>query len=239
MIDKICYVVMVPMVYLAFAWFIVGSFIRIAGILKAPELPHTLKVFPERPTRTPRLAAVVDALTMPTVRLHKPLLWFFLMVFHVGVLVLILAHLDLLPQVRITSGESPHMIGYGAVGLMLTISLLYLLFRRFRAPVREFSVPSDYLLLFLLFCIFLTGDIISWGNSWSPDGFVITKQDLGLYLNSLVRFTFEDPRTILSGSHYVLVAVHVLLANLFLIILPFSKIMHSFFAIPVNTLRRV
>jgi nitrate reductase gamma subunit len=239
MADKVFYFIMVPMVYVAFAWFIVGSIIRIKSILNAPKVPHTLKIFPEKESRMPRLAAVADAFAMPTVRIHKPLLWFFLIVFHVGIAVLILSHLDLLPQFRLTSGDSPHMIGHGAVGVVLTVCLLYLLFRRFKSPVREFSVPSDYLLLFLLFLLFLTGDIISWGNSWSPDGFVITKQDLGWYLSNLVRFTFEDPRTALSGSHYALVALHVLLANVFLIILPFSKIMHSFFAIPVNTLRRV
>jgi nitrate reductase gamma subunit len=239
MTDKIFYFIMVPMVYLAFAWFVIGSVMRIVSILRAPKMPNTLKIFPEKEIRAPRLAAVVDTFTMPTIRAHRPLLWFFLIVFHVGVALLILGHLDLLPQVRIMSADSPHMIGYGAVGVALTISILYLLFRRFRTPVREFSVPSDYLLLFLLFCIFLTGDVISWGNSWSPDGFVITKQDLGLYLSSLVRFTFEDPRSILSGSHYAVVALHVLLANLFLMILPFSKIMHTFFALPMNTLRRV
>lgn len=239
MTDKILYFIMVPMVYVAFGWLLIGSFIRISGLLKAPDLPHTLRIFPEKKTRAPRLAAVWDALTMPTVRIHKPLLWFFLIVFHVGIAVLLLAHLDLIPQIRISSADSPHMIGYGAVGVALTISVMYLLFRRFRTPVRDFSVPSDYLLLFLLFCAFLTGDVISWGNSWSPDGFVITKQDLGLYLSNLVRFTFEDPRTLLSGSHYPLVALHVLLANLFLMVLPFSKIMHSFFAIPLTSLRRV
>ncbi len=237
--DKIFYFIMVPMVYLAFAWFIAGSIMKIVEILKAPRVPHTLKIFPEKESRVPRLAALLDAFTMPTVRAHRPLLWFFLIVFHVGIAVLILAHLDLLPQIRLTSAESPHMIGHGAVGVVLTVSVLYLLFRRFRSPVREFSVPSDYLLLFLLFLIFVTGDIISWGNSWSSDGFVITKQDFGWYLSNLVRFTFADPSTGLSGSHYSLVALHVLLANLFLIILPFSKIMHSFFAIPLNTLRRV
>lgn len=239
MTDKIFYFIMVPMVYLAFAWFVVGSMIRIAGILKSPSLPHTLRIFSEKETASPRLSALVDALTMPTIRAHKPLLWFFLSVFHIGIALLILAHLDLIPQLRLTSTNSPHMIGNGAVGVALTVSLVYLLFRRFRAPVREFSVPSDYLLLFLLFCLFITGDVISWGNSWSPDGFVITKQDLGAYLSGLIRFTFEDPRNLLSGSHYAVVAMHVLLANLFLIILPFSKIMHSFFAIPLNTLRRV
>lgn len=238
MIDKICYFIMVPMVYLAFAWCFLGIVLKITGILKAPKLPYTLKIFPESEARFPRLAAVWDAFTMPTIRKHKPVLWVFLMMFHAGIAVLVLAHLDLLPQARMTSADSPHMIGSGAVGVILTVSLVYLLFRRFRAPVREFSVPSDYLLLFLILCVLVTGDLISWGNSWSPDGFVITKQDLGQYLSSLLRFTFDDPRTMMSGSHYVLVGVHVLLANLFLMLLPFSKIMHSFFAIPVNALRR-
>ncbi|MBI5252124.1 MAG: respiratory nitrate reductase subunit gamma [Desulfomonile tiedjei] len=239
MIDTVFYFIMVPMVYLAFAWFIVGAAIKILGIVRSPAMPHTLRIFPEKETNSARLAAVWDALTMPTVRAHRPLLWFFLMVFHIGIALLILAHLDLIPKLRISAADSPHMIGNGAIGVALTVSLLYLLFRRFRTPVREFSVPSDYLLLFLIFCLFLTGDVISWGNSWSPDGFVITKQDLGAYLSSLIRFTFEDPRKVLSGSHYPVVAMHVLLANVFLIILPFSKIMHSFFAIPLNILRRV
>ncbi len=226
------------MVYLAFAWCLMGIIARIVGILRAPKLSHTLKIFPEQEVSSPRLAAVLDAFSMPTIRKHRPLLWFFLVLFHAGVVLLILAHLDLLPQARIMSADSPHMIGDGVVGLVLTISIMYFLFRRFRAPVREFSVPSDYLLLFLIFSALVTGDIISWGNSWSPDGFVITKQDLGQYLSSLFRFTFQDPREMLSGSHYVLIGVHVLLANLFLMILPFSKIMHGFFAIPLNALRR-
>ena len=65
----------------------------------------------------PVLAAVMDAFTMPTVRKHKPLFWFFLMAFHVAIAVLIVAHLDLIPQLRITPADSPHMIGNGAVGV--------------------------------------------------------------------------------------------------------------------------
>jgi len=237
MIDKIFYFIMVPMVYLAFAWLIVGITVKVIGIIRSPKLPTTLKIFPE--SSTPFLAAVKDAFTMPTVRKHKPLFWLFLMAFHVAIAVLIIAHLDLIPQLRITRADSPHMIGSGAAGVALTISVVYFLLRRFRTPVRELSVPADYLILSLLFCIFITGDVISWGNSWSPDGFVITKQDFSSYLNGLVRFTFEDPRNSLSGSHYPIVATHVLLANLFLMVLPFSKIMHSFFAVPLNVLRRV
>ena len=236
MIDKIFYLIMVPMVYLAFVWCIVGITAKVIGIVRAPEMPNTLKIFPE--SKTPFLAAVKDAFTIPSVRKHKPVFWGFLLAFHAAIALLIISHLDLIPQLRLTSPDSPDMIGHGAVGVVLTISVIYFLLRRFRTPVRDLSVPADYLILCLLFCIFLTGDVVSWGNSWSPDGFVITKQDLGSYLSSLVRFTFEDPRTMLSGSHYVIVGTHVLLANLFLMILPFSKIMHSFFAVPLNLLRR-
>lgn len=243
MADTFWYVVMVPMVYVAFAWCIIWIAIRIAGVVNAPSTPPTLRIFPDfkdpNDGNTGGLpAAIWDAVSMPSVRRHKPVLWAFLIIFHIAVLVLILAHLDLLPQIQIMSPESAHMIGNGAVGVVITVCLIYFLFRRFRTPVRELSVPADYLLLFLLIFVAVSGDVISWGNSWSEDGFVMTKQDFGAYLNSLVTFSFADPRDFLSGSHYAVIGTHVLLANLFLLILPFSKIMHSFFAVPLNAMRR-
>ncbi len=86
--------------------------------------------------------------------------------------------------------------------------------------------------------IFITGDTISWANSWREDGFIFTKQDFGAYLNGLIHFTFEDPGQSMYGGHYVVIAIHVLLANIFLMVLPFSKIMHTFFAVALNRLRR-
>ena len=80
--------------------------------------------------------------------------------------------------------------------------------------------------------------MMSWGNSWTASGFVMTKQDFSLYFDGLIRFSFADPRLVLHGSHYHFVVLHVLLANLFFMILPFSKVMHSFFAMPINLLRR-
>jgi nitrate reductase gamma subunit len=237
MTDKIFYFVMTPMVYLAFAWCVIGAVVRIVGILRAPRQPFTLKLFPEKPA--PLLAATVEAFTMPAVRRYHPTLWAFLGVFHLGLLGLLLAHLDLLPQIDLAPADSKHMLGHGAIGVAVTVSLLYFLFRRFRTPIREISVPADYLLLFLLFLIFITGDTISWANSWNPDGFVLTKQDFGAYLNGLLHFSWVNPRSYFTGSHYVVIVVHVLLANLLLLVLPFSKVMHAFFAVPLNALRRL
>lgn len=237
MVDKILYVITVPMVYFAFAWLVLGVIARIVKVLRSPAHPHTLKIFPER--KAAPLVALWESFAMPTVRRKKPSFWIFLMLFHAGILVLILSHLDLLPQVKIMPKDSPHMIGWGAVGVVVTVSIIYLLLRRFASPVREISVPADYLLLFLLFLTAVTGDTISWGNSWSEDGFVITKQEFGTYLNGLLHFTFEDPAETLYGSHYVVVAIHIFLANLFMMVLPFSKIMHTFFAVALNRFRRV
>ncbi len=243
MTDNVWYLVMVPMVYFSVAWCMAWIIVRIVAVLKAPDRPQTLRIFPDGkdpddPSTGGLPAAIWDALSMPAVRKHNTLLWFFLIVFHATIALLLLSHLDLLPQITIMSEQSRHMIGNGALGVVLTLSVLYFLVRRFRSPVREVSVPQDFLLLLLLFCVFLTGDVISWGNSWSDDGFVMTKQDFGLYLESLFRFTFADPRQFLSGAHYSVVGTHVLLANLFLLVLPFTKIMHVFFAIPMNKLRR-
>jgi nitrate reductase gamma subunit len=104
--------------------------------------------------------------------------------------------------------------------------------------VRELSTPADYLLLLLLLFLFLFGDMMSWGNSWSAHGFVMTKQDFAKYFDGVVRFTFADPRVVLHGSHYHFAVIHVLLAELFFILLPFTKIMHTFFSVPINLLRR-
>ncbi len=236
MTDKVFYFITVPMVYLSFAWVIVGTLGNMVRVLRAPKKPYGLRIFPAR--TAPRVTAIVEAFTMPSVRRHQPVLWVFLGLFHLGMLGLILSHLDLFPGLRLSPADSKHMLGHGAIGVAVTVSVLYFLIRRFRSPVREISVPADYLLLLLLFLIFITGDTISWSNSWNPDGFVLTKQDFGKYFASLANFSFANPRELLASSHYVVLVIHVLLANLLLLVLPFSKIMHTFFAVPLNILRR-
>ncbi|BEQ15912.1 respiratory nitrate reductase subunit gamma [Desulfoferula mesophila] len=236
MVNQIFYVITVPMVYLAVAWCLVGIAVKVARVAKTPAHPFTLKIFPDKDHPVP--SAVWGALSMPTVRRHNPTFWVFLILFHIGVALLILSHLDMLPWFNIYPEDSPNMIGNGAVGVVVTAAILYFLLRRFAGPLREVSVPADYLLLFLLFCVAMSGDIISWANSWSENGFVLTKQDFGEYLNGLFHFSWADPAETIDGGHYVVLVTHVFLANLFLMVLPFSKIMHTFFAIPLNKLRR-
>jgi nitrate reductase gamma subunit len=234
--DKVEYAIVVPLVYAALAFFIVALALRLVALFRAPREPFQLAIYP-LPKR-PFAAAMRDAFGMPQVLKRAPLFWAFLMCYHLGFLALILGHLDILPGVNIMPASSRHMLGAGVVGLMVTIPTFYFIGRRFRGEVRKISTPGDYLLLLLLLFTFLFGDLMSWGNSWTASGFVMTKADFAKYFDGLLRFTFADPRLALHGSHYHFVVIHVLLAELFLIVLPFSKIMHAFLALPVNALRR-
>jgi nitrate reductase gamma subunit len=243
MVETFWYFVLVPMVYISILWSIVWIIINVVRVIRTPNSPKAHRIFPEgkTPDDPPEGAwsgAIFDAFTLPTIRKLQPTLWFFIMLFHIFFVLLIIVHLDLLPQINITSQKSQGTLGYGFIGLVFTISLIYLFFRRFKTPVREVSVPADYIILFLLICLAISGDIISWGNSWTDTGFVLTKQEFGIYLDNLLKFRFVDPKETLAGGHYPVIGTHVLFANLFFFVLPFSKVMHFCFAVPLNKLRR-
>lgn len=236
LLDKLYYFIMVPMVYLAIGFFIIAVAVKLLAMIRSGPPPFQLATYPL--PRHPSRAAWRDAFFMPQIRKRKPLFWFFLMMYHAGFILLILGHLDILPGINIVPPESRHMIGAGIVGLMVTIPTFYFIGRRFKGVDRAISTPGDYLLLLLLLFLFLLGDMISWGNSWTARGFVMTKQDFALYFQGLAAFTFADPRLVLPGSHYHFVVLHVLLANLLFITLPFTKVVHAFFAVPLNLVRR-
>jgi nitrate reductase gamma subunit len=239
-VDTLYHIIMVPMVYLALAWCIVGVAYRIVSMLRAPAPAHSLALFPRRADG--RVKALIDAFTWPTILRKQPVFWAFLVAFHVGLVIIFFGHIDLFPQVRLCPADSRHMLGAGLGGLLFTAPLLYFMKRRIGEPVRLVSVPADYYLLLLLFLIGLTGISISWTNSWNPPiGFVITKAELAThYFDKLAHLSLASPiEGMLVNSHTVVVALHVLLANLFLMVLPFSKVMHAFLAVPLNRLRRV
>jgi nitrate reductase gamma subunit len=224
------------MVYLAAAVFVIGTTVRLIKIFKAPKHPTTLQVFPSK--KPAWLWALLDTFLFPTVRRHKPLLWVFLILFHVCLLLLIIGHLELLGEYVILQ-VIPHEIflGKGLVGLLTAISLLYFLFRRFRSPVRELSVPEDYYLLILLFLIVLFGSQMDWARSWYYYE-SMTVDDYRTYLGSLIAFEPYLPASVTESGHSFMLVLHVFLANLFLIFFPFSQAMHAFLSLPMNKLRR-
>ncbi|HOV62745.1 MAG TPA: respiratory nitrate reductase subunit gamma [Spirochaetia bacterium] len=235
-LARISWFIVVPGVYIALGFGLAAIVVRLVKIFRSPPPPWQLAIYPE--VSHPRQAALRDAFGMGQIRKQAPLFWIMLVIFHLGLLGIFLGHLDILPEISIVSESSRDMLGAGVFGLMVTIPIFYFIGRRFRSPVREVSTPGDYILLLLLLFTFLFGDLMSWGNSWTAQGFVMTKADFAQYFDGLLKFKFEDPRTYLHGTHYHFLVIHVLLAEAVLVTLPFTKVIHAFLSVPANILRR-
>jgi len=235
-LETLYYIILVPMVYVAFATFFIGTAVRLIKIFREPGHPATLQIYPEKKPRW--LWALHDTFLFPTVRRHKPLLWVFLMAFHICILLLIIGHLELFGEIE-TLQLIPHEIflGQGLVGLIASIALLYFLFRRFISPVRELSVPEDYYLLILLFLVVLFGSQMDWARRWYEYA-ELDVEHYRAYLSSLLYLRPELPYELTETGHSFMLVLHVFFANLFLIFFPFSQSMHSFLSLPVNKLRR-
>jgi nitrate reductase gamma subunit len=235
-LETLYYIILVPMVYVAFATFFIGTTVRLIKILREPKHPTTLQIYPAK--KPGWLWALFDTFLFPTVRRHKPVLWIFLMAFHICILLLIVGHLELFGEIELLQ-MIPHEIflGQGFVGLIATIALLYFLFRRFLSPVRELSVPEDYFLLILLFLVVLFGSQMDWARRWYFYE-TISVDQYREYLSSLLYFTPYLPEALTESGHSFMLVLHVFFANLFLIFFPFSQLMHSFLSLPMNKLRR-
>lgn len=234
--QTVYYIVLVPMVYVAFAVFFVGIGVRLVKLFWEPRHPTTLQIFPEKRPRW--LWAIYDTFLVPTVRRHNPVFWVFLMLFHICFLLLIIGHLELIGEFSIFQViQHEVFLGKGLVGLILSVCLLFFLFRRFGSPVRELSVPEDYYLLILLFLTVFFGSQMDWARRWYEYG-NLSVEDYRQYLSSLLCLRPELSEDLTSSGHSFMLVLHVFFANLFLMVFPFSEMMHSFLSLPMNKLRR-
>ena len=234
--QVVYYLILVPMVYIAFAVFFAGIVVRLVKIFREPSNPTTLRIYPEKRSRW--LWALHDTLLLPTVRRHNPLFWVFLMLFHICFLLLIIGHLELIKEFDVFQIIEHEMFpGRGFIGLILSVCVLYFLFRRFRSPVREISVPEDYYLLVLLFLTVFFGSQMDWARRWYEYG-NLSVAEYRAYLSSLVSLKPEISSDLTESGHAFMLVLHVFFANLFLMFFPFSQLMHSFLSLPMNKLRR-
>jgi len=235
-VDQLVYFILVPMVYLSIGVFVIGTVVRLVKIFSQPKPPGSLKIYPEK--KPAWLWALADTFLFPTVRRHKPLLWIFLVLFHLGLLLLLLGHLELIAEIGPLQ-VIPHdvFIGQGFLGLVVVIALLYFLFRRFASPVRDLSVPEDYYLLILLFVVVVFGSELVWARRWYGYG-ELDVDHYRDYLTSMLYFRPELPYEVTGTGHSFMLVIHVFFANLFLIFFPFTQAMHSFLSLPINKLRR-
>ena len=233
--DTLTYVVLVPMVYVAAFVFLAGTVWRISAIVRRPAFAPTLKIFPAREPAW--LYALTDAIFLPMVRRHNPVLWVFLILLHTCIILLVLGHLELfaeMPWLQVWPHEV--FLGAGFVGVAGFFCLLFLLFRRFAPPAKDLSVPEDYFLLVVLLLTVVFGSEMHLARrlyDFSSMGVPEYRE----YLMSLVRFAPSIDAVTGSGHSFMLV-LHVFFANIFIMVFPFSKMMHAVLSIPANLMRR-
>jgi nitrate reductase gamma subunit len=235
-VKTVYFIILIPMVYAAFAVFALGIVIRLVKLLREPDNPTTLQIYPEK--RPQLLWALNDTFLLPTVRRHNIVFWFFLMLFHICFLLLIIGHLELIADFRFFQ-IIPHevFLGKGFVGLILSICVLFFLFRRFSSPVRELSIPEDYYLLILLFLTIFFGSQMDWARRWYDYG-NLSVVEYREYVSSLLHLRPHLSSDLTSSGHSFMLVLHVFFGNLFLMFFPFSQLMHSFLSLPMNKLRR-
>ena len=229
------YFVLVPMVYAAILVFVLGTVWRLYSILRRPAFVPTLKIYPERSPAW--LYALTDAFLLPMVRRHNPVLWVFLMLLHANIGLLILGHLELfaeMPWLQVWPHEV--FLGAGFVGVLSFACLLYLLFRRFVPPAKDLSVPEDY---FLLIVLLLT---VVFGAEMHLARRIYDFSSMGVpeyreYLMSVVRLA-PSVDAVTGSGHSFMLALHVFFANIFIMVFPFSKMMHAVLSVPANMMRR-
>ncbi|HOO71654.1 MAG TPA: respiratory nitrate reductase subunit gamma [Spirochaetota bacterium] len=235
--DAIYYFVMVPMVYGAAAIFISGLLFKLMVAVFSPGIKGKLGLYPRK---LPFIAGVAkDAFLISSAFKKDKLLWFFVMAFHASFILLFLGHLELIRNFDFLQ-IIPHnvFLGSGVVGIVLIVATLYFLFRRFRSPWREISVPEDFLLLLTLFVAMLFGSHMHLAARYGIAGFDIPLEDYRAYLWGLVTLKPVLPDGITFSPHYIIVVLHVFFANLFIMLFPFSKMIHSVFAFFGQSLKR-
>ncbi|MCX7678625.1 MAG: respiratory nitrate reductase subunit gamma [Spirochaetes bacterium] len=235
--DKIYYLIMIPMVYIAFATFIGGLIIKFIIVFRSKKLTGSYAIYPK--SKYPLAAAIGESVIVPTAFKKQKLFWLMIIAFHIAFFLLFIGHLELIREFKILQ-IIPHdvFLGGGIVGIVLIVSVLYFLFRRFKSPWREISVPEDYVLLILLFLTFIFGSHMSLASRYGIAGFDISVEAYRQYLSSLFTTSPAISQGILASPHYVLVVLHIFFANLFLMVFPFSKMIHSVFIFIAQFIKR-
>lgn len=110
--------------------------------------------------------------------------------------------------------DTMSLVTGGAAGIIILLSLLFILGRRFVVKrVREISQSGDYFALILILLIVITGDAMRFLSHFD---LAQTRE----YFYGLVVFSFAP---IPANSWFI---VHFLLAQVLIMYIPFSKILH-------------
>jgi len=220
-VDSYAFIVGAILPYVVVPVFLVGMICRFRSWIKSPQ-PGKMTLFPAG--GSPLKEVLAETLFFPSLFKGDRVLWVFAWVFHATLALVILGHLRVFTPVidrMLTSfGMSAEGIDTmssasgGAAGIILLATAILLFLRRIAIPrVREITGLPDYLAPLLLIAIIATGDVIRFSGQH------FDLEQTRVWAMSLLTFSPVIP----ASGMFVL---HLFLAQLLIVFIPFSKILH-------------
>ncbi|MEW6249934.1 MAG: respiratory nitrate reductase subunit gamma [Planctomycetota bacterium] len=224
--DGLRWIVGAVLPYVAGGVFLVGMIWRIRSWKKLPSPPMTL--FPAPPTERANLRNTIqEALLFRSLFKGDRWLWVFAWGFHAVLALIFLGHLRVFTNVDrllIALGMSAGSIramsagAGGAAGVLILLATILLLVRRVALPrVREITGAADYLALLLVGAIIMTGNLMRFGTEHFD--LTLTQQ----YFTDVATLGDASGAAALRNNVFI---VHMGLAFLLVVCLPFSKLLH-------------
>jgi len=193
---------------------------RIWVWVKSPQ-PGKMTLFPAGDSTLRGVLA--ETLFFPSLFKGDRVLWSFSWLFHATLALVFLGHIrvftGIIDSVLLALGMSQEGIDYmsntsgGIAGIILLATGLLLFIRRLALPrVRQISGVPDFLATLLLIAIIVSGDWIRFSGHFDLE-------QTRIWALSLLRFSPVIPE---SGMFLL----HLMLAQLLIVYIPFSKILH-------------
>ncbi|MHC4662531.1 MAG: respiratory nitrate reductase subunit gamma [Planctomycetota bacterium] len=196
--------------------FFAGVIYRVYIWKKRPSPAMTL--FPAPNSHGQRLAEILKETFLFKRLFYGDLsLWVLGILFHVVLLITIIDHYDRIMAFMGMTGGSVFripLLSGGPTGIILLIVVIALILRRIALKrASQVSSPSDYLVMILILAIILTGDGLRFMSSYDV---VQTRE----YFSGILRFSYKG----LPDNNWFI--LHYFLAQILIICIPFSKILH-------------
>ncbi len=236
--DLFSFITTGVLVYIAIAVFVTGMIYRLYEWFSTPRSPVKLGMFPKPSSDLGRWSAdFKDSIFFPqSFEVDKPM-WLFAIIFHIAGLMIFIGHLRLIREFTpIANALGPEgmdrfsSLTGGIFGIVVTIAVLYYLFRRFVSPYKDLSVPEDYLLLLLILLIITLGNHLRFFGDVHVDAY-------RAYVNSLLTLKPAFTEELAASSIKWSFVSHILTVNILLIYFPFSKLTHAIGTFAANLTR--
>jgi nitrate reductase gamma subunit len=208
--------------YVTIAVFIIGMVYRLYVWTKTPQ-PGAITLFPAPKEGSGLFFGVLkESLFFPGLFKGDKLLWFFAWMFHITLALIFVGHVRVftdfpaLWEALGINADQMSAISGGAAGIIIAIFAVLLLLRRVVIlRVREISNFSDFFALLLVIAILMTGNLMRFGQHFDLE---ITRT----YFSQMLTFSLTASAIPQSGMFML----HFLLAQILIMFLPFSKILH-------------